>query len=111
MVFFCLYQMAEKAEGRLGFLLTAYAAPILPWMGISRYSFLYHYYPSIPFLALLIGYWAEKRGRWGKCCLGLCVLASAVCFCLFYPVISALRVPQGYVAGWLEWLPGWDFIS
>ncbi|MCI9592990.1 MAG: phospholipid carrier-dependent glycosyltransferase [Lachnospiraceae bacterium] len=110
-VFFCLYQMAEKAEGRLGFLLTAYAAPILPWMGISRYSFLYHYYPSIPFLALLIGYWAEKRGRWGKCCLGLCVLASAVCFCLFYPVISALRVPQGYVAGWLEWLPGWDFIS
>ena len=70
-----------------------------------------HGFELPPFCKWTPGDWAEKRGRWGKCCLGLCVLASAVCFCLFYPVISALRVPQGYVAGWLEWLPGWDFIS
>lgn len=110
-LFFCLYRMTEKADGRMLFLLTSYFAPLLPWIGISRYSFLYHYYPSVPFLALIMGAWAEKNGKKGRRVLGLTVAASAVLFVLFYPVLSAARVSQDYVVKWLEWLPGWNFLG
>lgn len=109
-LFGCLYQMAEKVNGRMAFLLTSYFAPLLPWLGISRYSFLYHYYPSLPFLALLMGLWAQERGKKGRVCLFSCVAVSAVLFVLFYPVISCTKVSAAYIK-WLEWLPGWNFVS
>lgn len=110
LVFVCLYQMTEKVNGRMAFLLASYFAPVLPWLGIHRYSFLYHYYPSLPFLALLMGLWAEGRGKRGRCCLFACAAVSAVLFLLFYPIISCTRVSQTYIQ-WLEWLPGWNFVS
>ena len=109
-LFCCFYRMAEKVNGRTAFLLVSYFAPLLPWLGISRYSFLYHYYPSIPFLALLMGIWAEERGKKGQYCLFSCVVLSAVFFLLFYPVLAGLRVSQTYIR-FLEWLPGWNFVS
>lgn len=111
MLISCLWDMAEKTERKFAFLLTAYLAPMLPWIGISRSSFLYHYYPCLPFLALIMGYWAEKKGKRGRYCLWACVGASALLFLLFYPVISGLRVPAAYVEKWLEWLPSWQFAS
>lgn len=109
-VFVSLYQLAGKFERKTAFLLAAYIAPILPWIGITRSSFIYHYYPSLPFMALLIGLCSEKWGKKGRYFLFSCVAASAVLFVLFYPVISASRVSQEYIIQWLEWLPGWEFI-
>lgn len=113
MVLGSLWRLTERRPdgGRLAFLLTSYLAPLLPWMCISRYTFLYHYYPSLPFLALIMGWWASDKGRWGRACLWACVAASAVLAALFYPVISGLPVPGSYVARWLEWLPTWDLLS
>lgn len=109
-VFICLYRMAEKMEGKTAFLLAAYIAPIFPWIVISRSSFIYHYYPSLPFMALLIGLCSEKWGRKGRYFLFSCVAVSAACFVLFYPVISGTMVNQEYILHYLEWLPSWNFI-
>lgn len=109
MVFGCMMKLTEGFRGKLAFLLVAYIAPILPWIVISRYSFLYHYYPSIPFLAMLMGSWAEARGRKGMWCFFGCCIGSLVMLALFYPVISGLRVSQAYVSH-LEWLPTWNFL-
>lgn len=109
MVFGCLMKLMEKFHGKLAFLLVAYAAPILPWIVISRSSLIYHYYPSVPFLAMLMGSWAEARGRKGMWCFFGCCIGSLVMLALFYPVISGLRVSQAYVSH-LEWLPTWNFL-
>ncbi len=110
-VFASLVQALEQREHRVCFLLTAYLAPILPWIVISRYSFLYHYYPSLPFLALMIGLIADRGGRRGQCGLAACVLIAGLLFVLFYPIISGQMVAAEYVARWLEWLPTWEFTA
>lgn len=109
-VFVSLYQLVGKVERKTAFLLAAYIAPVLPWIGITRSSFLYHYYPSLPFMALLIGLCSERWGKRGRYFLFACVAASGVLFVLFYPVISGTRVSQEYIFRWLEWLPGWEFV-
>ncbi len=109
--FMCLLRAMERREDRECFLLTAYITSILPWIFISRYSFLYHYYPCLPFLALMTGLAADRRGKRGRICLSACVLVSGFLFIMFYPVISGQTTETGYVTHWLEWLPTWRFIS
>lgn len=109
-LFFCLYQGAKGTSGNKAFLLLAYAAPLLPWIFISRYTFLYHYYPSLPSLVLLTGVWAEEKGKLGQTMLGACAAVAAILFFLFYPVISGKRADQNYIIQWLQWLPTWKFL-
>ena len=108
--FLCLLRAMERKEGQVWFLLTAYLAPMLPWILISRYSFLYHYYPSLPFLALMIGFLADRGGKRGQVCLAACVAASGILFVLFYPVLSGQTVKLTYVTRWLQWLPTWKLL-
>lgn len=110
-VFYGIYRLLDGKDGQAAFLVTAYLAPMLPWIFISRYSFLYHYYPSLPFLTLLMGLLAERKGRRGTIFLGVCVLAAAVLFLLFYPIISGQTADAAYVTGWLQWLPTWRFLQ
>ncbi len=105
----CAAQALERKDGRAAFLLIGYLAPILPWVGIARYSFLYHYYPSVPFLALLMGHWACGRGRRGRIALAVCLGLSAAAFGLYYPLISGGLVEQSFVEQYLQWLPVWEF--
>lgn len=109
--FFCaVYEWWESKEAKLGFLIVMFLAPVLPWVLIPRYAFLYHYFPSLPALALMLGLLLERRGKKGMMTLGLIALASVVLFVLFYPIIAGLLVPVEYVQR-LQWLPWWDFMS
>jgi len=103
----------DKAVCRLNlmFLLTAYAAQFLPWVIVSRLTFIYHYFPSVPFVTLLIAlcfkeYIAPKYPRlmWGYAALvfGL--------FVLFYPVLSAAPVSVWFAHNVLRWFPGWILV-
>ena len=53
---FMLYLSLKKHDKYAGFLCISYLAQYLPWALISRYTFIYHYFPSVPFIALMIGY-------------------------------------------------------
>lgn len=89
------------------------AANYLPWVLVPRCTFAYHYFPMVPFIILAAVYLLrllEARGslhthaKW--LWLGLCALL----FMLFYPVLSGLMAPTGYIKA-LEWLPGWTFLG
>lgn len=81
----------------------------LPWASVSRVSFLYHYYPVIPFLLLLLGVslarWPFGGPRLRHLPLAVVVLAG-ILFAWFYPAISGLAVPPAWSES-LRWLPGW----
>ena len=80
-------------------LLIAVAANLFPWMLVTRCTFQYHYFPTIPFVvlaAVLLLQHLEERGEipgWGKWCwLGL----AALYFLLLLPAASGIPMPRLY---------------
>ncbi len=106
--FYCVYDVWNTKNRKAVFLLIMYLSPMLPWILVPRSSFIYHYFPSLPAMALMLGLFGDRLGDKGERILGILAFASVVLFMIFYPIISGLSVPVEYVS-WLEWLPWWDF--
>lgn len=101
-----------KKDRNAIFLLVGYCAQYLPWSLISRDTFMYHYFPSVPFIVLMIVYslTALKSRLSRKDFLLILVvygLATFVLFIVFYPVLSGQPVDSAYVAKYLRWFDSW----
>ena len=87
-------------------LVGGYALNLLPFIGIPRVMFLYHYFPSYIFailaLALLIDRQKDK-----KQIFAIMFLISAALFIYFAPLSYGLAVSPSYFKG-LIWLPTWQ---
>lgn len=101
----------EKSNTAL-FLLTGYLAQYLPWSLISRATFIYHYFPSVVFIVLMIVFClAQLQQRIKK--KGFIVLlflygaAAFSLFLLFYPVLSGQPVEADFVNRFLRWFNSW----
>ena len=105
------YWIAEK-DKIAQFLCIAWIAQILPWAFVSRFSFIYHYFPCVPFLALMIAYFIKNREprhqKWYVA--GYCILVL-ILFVMFYPVLNGVIAANKDYVRLLEWLPGWHFIG
>lgn len=103
-------QISGRGTPAGGCVLVLYGAQLVPWMMVSRCTFLYHYFPSSIFclaaIALVLAQMKDRllARRWG---IGLCV-AAAVLFVWFYPVLSGLPVPD-FWADSLKILPSYGF--
>lgn len=90
------------------FLIIAYASAVMPWLFIHRTLFIYHYFPAIVILILMIAnsFCHMKSGNKGRI---LFLIGSIGLFVLFYPVISGITVKMDYVNQILEWMHTWKF--
>jgi dolichyl-phosphate-mannose--protein O-mannosyl transferase len=89
-------------------LLGAYALNLLPFMGIQRVMFLYHYMTAMVFAVLMLTYVVEKvyDDRRAKIILTGLVLVSFASFLYFAPLTYGLNLsPTEYEKRVL--LPGW----
>ncbi|MBR3470648.1 MAG: phospholipid carrier-dependent glycosyltransferase [Lachnospiraceae bacterium] len=109
-LFFC------KKDKRAGFLIIGYASQYLPWVLVTRLTFIYHYFPSVVFLVLMIGYSfrniKEKTSQ--KTYLTLTIAYAALIFALFimfYPVLSGQPVDVNYVTKYLKWFKTWVLVA
>jgi len=96
----------------LAFLLVAFGAQYLPWVGITRLTWIYHFFPSVPFIVLILT-WVikriiDERPQWRWWAVGYAALVVAL-FGLFYPVLSGLPISMEWVQTYLQWLPRWHF--
>jgi len=103
-------------KGRLGrrtfYVSVAALSQYLPWVLISRETYIYHYFATVPFLILLMGVLAKymiERTKHGKkvvfAFLGVCLLL----FVMFYPVTTGTVVSRAYSDTFLRWLSSWPF--
>ena len=78
--------------------LILYAAQLLPWMMVTRCTFLYHYFPSSMFaLAAIVLVLAQGKDEVRAKRIGLVLLAAALVFFVwFYPALSGLPVPDAW---------------
>ncbi len=110
---YMVIRLVEKKDGKAGFLVFAYLVQYVPWIRVERCTFAYHYFPSVPFVTLMIVYamvcLVEKDKKWLKWCIVYAACAFAL-FALFYPVLSGYPVTESFVRDGLRWLSGWVLI-
>ncbi len=110
--FYVLFRWIIKKDKKAGFLCIAYLAQYVPWMSISRITFIYHYFPAILFVILMMGYTMlhiKEHFSWGKKAITLYMAIAVFIFFLFFPVISGLPVSKEYGLH-LRWLKDWILV-
>lgn len=109
---FVFFRWIIKKDKKAGFLCIAYLAQYVPWMAISRMTFIYHYFPASLFMILMLGYTmlhVKEHFSWGKKAVTAYLAIAYACFFLFFPVISGLPVPREYGLA-LRWLKDWILV-
>ena len=113
---YLLFTQKGKERAVAAFLVVGYLAQYLPWFFVTRITFIYHYFPSVPFVVLMIIYnlMQLKKQMSNRTFIVICciyaVLAFAL-FLLFYPVLSGEPVAVDFVIKYLRWRPTWVLIS
>lgn len=98
------YLLSKRLFGdkNLKFLFFGYLIFFVPWALSPRIMFLYHYLPSIPFAAMICGYFLRKYPKFLPITFSLLIVS----FVYFYPHWIGLKVP-----GWLDssyyWFSSW----
>jgi len=116
---YMLYLWLQKKDRTAGFLLVGYLAQYLPWFFVTRITFLYHYFPSVPFVVLMIAYsllqWKIRVEKHSKTAFPTLLLLygtlTIALFLLFYPVLSGQPVTPDYVAKYLRWFESWTLTA
>ncbi len=109
---YMVFLWAARKDRTAAFLATGYLAQYLPWFFVTRTTFIYHYFPSVPFVVLMIMYsfaqWKKKAARPAFLAAVLLYgLLAVLLFLLFYPVLSGQPVEADFVARFLRWFPTW----
>jgi dolichyl-phosphate-mannose--protein O-mannosyl transferase len=113
---YMLYLCIAKKDKKALFLVIAYAAQLLPWALVPRLTFIYHYFPCVPFIVLMIGYSISKlydKARNKKhffAAVCVYVMLVILLFVMFYPVLSGQPCRVDYVNNFLKWFDSWVLI-
>lgn len=116
---YMLYLSACKKDKKAAFLLIGYLSQYAPWSLIKRIVFIYHYFPSVPFVVMMIAYAMyrlanAKQGRWKKqvqAGVWVYVVVAIGLFALFYPVLSGAPIHAEYAEKYLKWFDSWVLLD
>ena len=82
----------------------------LPWVLVSRLTFIYHYFASVPFIILATAWLLKKTEaaspRAARAAAAVLCLAALVLFIGFYPLASGHEVIRSWCDA-MNWFPGW----
>lgn len=97
--FIGIYLLIKKKDKSVFLLLTTILSLWLPYIFIGRVMFLYHFFPVLPFLMLLIIVSLKKiEGKTSITYITpVYLLAVLAFFLIYYPVISGLPMSKHYV--------------
>ncbi len=109
--FAVLIRTARKKSGTGLFIVIAVLSQFLPWLGIGRVLFAYHYFPTILFLVFAITYlmndiFDRRREGYRLAVYGFTGCAVLL-YAVFYPALIGLYTPLWYGAYFLRWFPSW----
>ncbi len=111
---FMIYWMIRKKDKNAAFLLVGYLSQYAPWFLVTRVVFIYHYFPSVPFVTIMVAYCLGLMAKWKPkmkyFAFGYCV-AAIILFCMFYPVLSGTPTTVSYVEHFLKWSKNWVLLQ
>ncbi len=112
---YMLWIAFRHRDQRAGFLCVGYLAQLLPWTLVFRTTFIYHYFPDVPFVVLMLGYTIYRLYQKEKSVKTVAFVYAGLAvglFVLFYPVLAGQPVDPEFVKTYLRWIPGqWVLIG
>lgn len=88
----------------------AFLSGYLPWVLVSRLTFIYHYFASVPWIiiatALGLKYMARHAKRLSYALAAVLAVAAIALFIAFYPLASGIEVPRAWCDA-VNWFEGW----
>jgi len=87
-----IYLIIKTRSSALLILVFSYIVFFIPWAASPRIMFFYHYFPSVPFLTMILGVVLTKINN-NKLTIGLLTVALVV-FIYFYPNWAGLNVSK-----------------
>jgi len=93
-------------------IVVGYLAQFVPWIFVSRSTFVYHYFPSIIFLILAICYVFKnllERSTEHKWRVYAFTGSSIGLFFLLLPPTAGIPMPDWYWTWFARWLPSWPY--
>jgi len=110
---YMLYLIYKDRDKKAIFLTLGYLSQYAPWLIVTRTVFIYHYFPSVPFVAVMLGYSFYKivqKNPQRKKCVFVYTAAAIVLFAMFYPVLSGYPITISY-ANILKWFDSWVLVQ
>ena len=84
---------------RVFFISIAALSQYVPWMLVSRETYIYHYFATVPFMILLMGVLAKyliEHTKHGKKAVFIFLGACLLLFVVFYPITTGTVIPDWY---------------
>jgi Gpi18-like mannosyltransferase/predicted membrane-bound dolichyl-phosphate-mannose-protein mannosyltransferase len=108
-----LWLAVRRGEASIAFVLVGLFSQLAPWgFAPRKLVFIYHFFPSVPFVVLAIVYAAkvliDRHPAFRHVVRAYCVVVLGL-FALFYPILSAMPVRREFVLHWLRWFDSWIF--
>lgn len=89
-IFAAAYEAFKKRSKALGLVVFSYFAFFVPWALSPRIMFIYHYLPTLPFMAIAIGYFLNNHKKY----IFPLIILSFVSFIFFFPHMTGMFVPK-----------------
>ena len=108
MIYHFIKAITDRSKSYV-FLSIGILAAYIPYIGISRIMFIYHYFPVVPLMILaIVGTIKDieenlQQTNWWK----WYAVIAVVVFLFFYPIYSGFLIPAWY-ARLTEWFPAWQ---
>ena len=100
----------RRQDSRYALLLICFFAQYLPWMLVPRGTYIYHYFPLVPFIILCtvfcLDLLSEKHRKGAQITVWALVAAAAVLMVIFFPYASGMEAPQSWMDG-VKWFDRW----
>jgi len=100
----------DEQDRAMPVICVGFLSAYLPWVLVSRLTFIYHYFASVPWIiiATALGLkYLERRNRKAAWILAaVLAAASVVLFVAFYPLASGVEVPRAWCDA-VAWFDGW----
>ena len=82
----------------------------LPWVLVSRLTFIYHYFASVPWIilatAVMLMTLERRHARTARVLAAMLAVAAVALFIGFYPLASGLEVPRAWCDA-MSWFDRW----
>ncbi len=116
---YIVYLAVFKKDKTALFLVISYLAQLVSWIPVTRTTYIYHYFPSVPFVVMMICYsilklYSNADTIKSKNCYKIAsfvyVGVAIALFIIFYPVLSGQPCNVDYVTTFLRWFDSWQLI-